>query len=182
MRDGTRTRQVLLEAAIAILGRDGPGGFSAAALAREAGVSKANVFHHFASVEEIPLAAFELLGARMIELAALRVDSSGRWIDALGESVATIVREHRGFLNAYFAFFTKALFDGELRERLRTGAEAMLAPMIAGFSEGRSKANAEAMARLLAMMIDGYALHLMIAGETPVTREAWRQFARLIDP
>ena len=48
------TRSAIIDAAIIVLGRGGPDAFSAASLAREVGVSKATLFHHFPSIDEIP--------------------------------------------------------------------------------------------------------------------------------
>ncbi len=56
---GERTRAAILKATLRLLGRAGPDAFSASTLAKAAGVSKATLFHHFSSIEEIPLAAFE---------------------------------------------------------------------------------------------------------------------------
>lgn len=47
------------EAAVRILSCDGPDRFSASALAREAGVSQATMFHHFRTIDEIPVVAIE---------------------------------------------------------------------------------------------------------------------------
>ena len=58
------TRAAIVDAAVAILGRDGAEGLSASALAREVGISKATLFHHFSSIDEIPLVAFERMIAR----------------------------------------------------------------------------------------------------------------------
>jgi AcrR family transcriptional regulator len=56
---GERTRVSILDATIRILGRDGPERFSASALARETGASKATLFHHFRTIDEIPILAME---------------------------------------------------------------------------------------------------------------------------
>src|ERR1700689_5204929 len=49
-------RRALLEAAEKVLERDGPGGLSLRAVAREAGVSPAGPYHHFKDKDELLLA------------------------------------------------------------------------------------------------------------------------------
>jgi len=126
---GEKTKAAIVRAAILILGRDGPDGFSAAAIAREAGMSKSNVFHHFTRIDEIPLAAFEELGAELYGAAAMSGRSMEAWLPALGDATADMVERNRGFLNAYFVFLSKSLFDSKLRARLSSGADTMLAPI-----------------------------------------------------
>jgi hypothetical protein len=102
------------------------------------------------------------------------------WLPALGDGIADIVERNRGFLNAYFVFFSKSLFDVSLRARLASGAEALLAPLGEALRAGRSEAEANTLARQIAMMIDGYALHLLVTGTGAETREAWKSFARQV--
>ena len=180
MSKGEATKAAIVKAAIVILGREGPDGFSASSIAREAGVSKANVFHHFARIDEIPLAAFEALGAELFGASAIGEGPLEVWLPALGDGIADIVERNRGFLNAYFVFFSKSLFDANLRARLASGAEALLAPLGEALRAGRSEAEANALARQIAMMIDGYALHLLVTGTGAEAREAWKSFARRV--
>ncbi len=73
---GEATRKEILDAALKLLGRGGPDAFSAGALAREANVSKATIFHHFASVDDILLAAFDW--RRSLELEGRATDIGPR--------------------------------------------------------------------------------------------------------
>ena len=180
MTRGEKTKAAIVHAAILILGRDGPDGFSAAAIARQAGVSKSNVFHHFARIDEIPLAAFEELGAELYVAAAISGRSMEAWLPALGDATADMVERNRGFLNAYFVFLSKSLFDPKLRARLSLGANAMLEPIADALRTDRPGADAATLARLIAMMIDGYALHLLVMGGGAEARDAWKSFARLV--
>jgi AcrR family transcriptional regulator len=64
-------RRALLEAAEKVLERDGPGGLSLRAVAREAGVSPAAPYHHFKDKEELMLAVGKAgFGKLNVELAA----------------------------------------------------------------------------------------------------------------
>ncbi len=177
------TRSAIIAAAIRLLGRDGSDGFSAAALAREVGISKANIFHHFASLDEIPLAALAQLGAAMLAPTGKAPPKTPReLLLRLGEATLHVAVEERAFFRAYFVFFARALFDERMRAQLAASAEPTLAGMIAQFGAFMPKAEAEVTARLALMALDGLGLHLLALGEERKTRQAWRRFVDAIFP
>lgn len=174
VRDTART--AILTAAITVLGRDGPDGFTAAALAKEAGTSKANLFHHFATLDDIAIASFEVFGAAMI--AAAPAAGTADWIRALGDGSIALVEHQRTFLNAYVVFFTRSLFDA----RLRACVKAVFEPLIVQLAERFGAVpDARARARLLAIMLDGLSLHLLIEGPTADIRDAWNLLADFLE-
>lgn len=61
---GVETRQAILDAAIKLFGRGGSNGTSVAEVAAEAGVSPANVLHHFGSKQKLLLDAIVERGRR----------------------------------------------------------------------------------------------------------------------
>ena len=76
---GERTRTKILQATVRILGRDGPGRFSASSLAKEAGVSKATLFHHFRAIDEIPILAMESYWTQSLTPRSDSASSSEPW-------------------------------------------------------------------------------------------------------
>jgi AcrR family transcriptional regulator len=184
MKPGERTRARILEASIRLLGREGPDGFSASALAAEAQVSKATLFHHFGTLDEIPLAALEQMWLDVLERRADSDLQLHAYLEALGREVLQTAGEHRTFLRAYFAFFTKAIFDPRFRERLSTGAEEMHAALMREIGprlgRSRSPADAEALAYVVEMGLDGLALHLLVGRDPDRLWEGWAALARMI--
>ncbi|MBW0106437.1 TetR/AcrR family transcriptional regulator [Pseudonocardia sp. KRD291] len=74
---GERRRELLLDAALAVIARDGAGQVTHRAVAAEAGVSPASPGHHFTSVDDILVAALTRAGQRYVDavdevLAAVR--------------------------------------------------------------------------------------------------------------
>ena len=66
MEDGRRargaaTRQRIVEASVSLIATKGLAGVSGATLSQAADVSKATVFHHFPSIDEVPLAALDFI-------------------------------------------------------------------------------------------------------------------------
>lgn len=175
------TRSAIIDAAVALLGREGAEGFSASALAREVGVSKATLFHHFASLDEIPLAAFDRLIGQILDTApdeGVRLDEM---LARFGEGTFAIVEERREFLGAYLVFLGKAMFDARLRERFSLSGEALLARMRAMFAPHTAGAEeAAALARLTAIVLDGMALHHLALGDGPEIERAWALFREMV--
>ena len=174
------TRSAIIDAAVAVLGRDGPDGFSAAALAREVGVSKATLFHHFPSLDEIPTAAF----ARMIA-GSLAIDmpldaSLADTIEFLGRGSTELVRSRRGFFRAYFVLMARAMFDDRLRAQLQASGDALLGRLCALIAPKlASGEDAAAFARLIAIHLDGSAIHRMAFGNEQEVDAAWRLLVEL---
>ena len=77
-KDPVRLHQQLLESAAMIAGRDGIAALSLNAVAREAGVSKGGLIHHFPNKQ------------------ALIYALNQRYLDALAEKIEATCRAHRG--------------------------------------------------------------------------------------
>jgi TetR/AcrR family transcriptional regulator, regulator of biofilm formation and stress response len=173
------TRVAIIEAAVRILGRSGPAGLSASALTREVGIGKATLFHHFRSVDEIPLVALEHLALELKAFTPSAKAQKGNAIEALGEGTRQLIAQHRDFINAYFVFFAKALFDPALRKRLaECGAEprAMIGEMV----DAANARDKEDVVTLIAIMLDGLALHLLLADDQRPIMRAWSMFAKSV--
>jgi len=90
-------RRALLEAAEKVLERDGPGGLSLRAVAREAGVSPAAPYHHFKDKEELMLAVgkagFGKLNVELSAAATGRPDLGDRLSD-IGVAYVEFAQNH----------------------------------------------------------------------------------------
>jgi AcrR family transcriptional regulator len=176
----TSTRTRILYAAVELMGREGPDGFSASALAREVGVSKATIFHHFDTLAEIPLAALEEIFFRFLEEMVSDGGSLGDRLAQFGRETRALVDNER-LLHAYFVFVIKAMFDARLRERFTRGAFEMhrrtkevVAPAL-GPDE-----DPEVVSRMVEVMLDGLALHHLAMGDHETLDQVWRRFTELL--
>jgi AcrR family transcriptional regulator len=174
------TRSAIIDAAVTVLGRDGPDGFSAASIAREVGISKATLFHHFPSIDGIPTAAFERMIADSLAIDMPPDASLADTVELLGRGTAELVRERRGFFNAYFVLVARAMFDDGLRAQLQASGDALLgrlrvllAPKLAAGED------VAAFARLIAIQLDGSAIHRMAFGNDDEVDAAWRLLVEL---
>jgi AcrR family transcriptional regulator len=99
-----RSRAAAIQAALAIIARDGPGRLTLDAIARESGISKGGVMHHFRTKEAVVTALLEHLTERFGKftqdyLAEIGPDRPGAILESqiatLRESIAT---PHSAFL------------------------------------------------------------------------------------
>jgi len=90
-------RRALVDAAVRVLEREGAGGLSLRAVAREAGVSPAAPYHHFKDKEDLQTAVaasgFERMTASMREAALEAPDAQAR-LNAIGVAYVCFARDH----------------------------------------------------------------------------------------
>jgi AcrR family transcriptional regulator len=180
-------RQDIIEAAIRLLATVGPEGLSAATLAAEAGVSKANVFHHFKTIDDVVLEAFELFLLGMEAFSPQPGTSLRAWLLELGAETTQLADNERELTGAYFAFAVRAQADPRLRARLAetvTVAEAGFAAAIEMLAPGRFPASeTQALAGMLMIAGDGLAIHRHLFPERAGQQQAaWRALVDRIAP
>jgi AcrR family transcriptional regulator len=180
---GEQTRQEILSAALTLLGRGGPDAFSAGALAREADVSKATIFHHFASVDQILLAAVDW--HQSLELEGHQATSAHAYLDGLGQQLVRAAQDDPVLLKAQAVFVTRAIFDRDMNARLSKGVADMhrlvVEALRARLASTISDAEIEKVARLAAMALDGLMINLVTHPDEPAQfQHAWTQLVDLL--
>jgi len=182
---GERTRVAILEATLRLLDREGPDAFSASSVAKEAGVSKANVFHHFDSLDELPLAALEQFWLRSLAHDTKNLRSPREFLEDLGRQVITMATTRGGFLRAQVVIATKAIFDSRLRRRLGASATQMHRAVVEELAKRLSRRlparEIEAMARMTEMTLDGLMIALVLRPGRKQLAESKRAWSRIVD-
>jgi AcrR family transcriptional regulator len=184
---GERTRAAILDSAIRILGRDGPDRFSASVLAKESGVSKATLFHHFRAIDEIPMLAMERFWTQSLAAEKKDTASARAYLLQLGEQILGLPRQRAILLKAHIVFLVKAMFEPRLHVRLAEGAEAMHGRMVSELAARLPKrlkpAEVEATTRMVEMTLDGLMMSIA-ATDSPeariLSRRAWETFVLLL--
>ena len=179
-------KQDIIDAAIALLAAHGPAGLTASALAKAAGVSKANLFHHFASLDDVVIAAFEQFILGMETLRGAPPDSLRAWLLALGTETESAIGESAQLTSAYFGFIARAPSDVRLKGRIAEligAAETAFAATLAAFMPDRSTAEIAALATLILLAGDGLAVHIHLFPERAARyRAAWEALVDTIAP
>jgi len=184
---GERTRTAILDAAIRLLGRDGPERLSASALAKESGVSKSTLFHHFRTFDEIPMVAMEHFWRQSLSPTIPAPKSLRAYLLQLGMQILDLPRQRATFLKAHVVFLVKAMFEPRLHVRLAEGAKAMHRQLVSELSarlpKRRKAETVETAARMIEMTLDGLMMG-MAAENSPEGRElsqrAWTRFINLL--
>lgn len=180
-------RQDIVEAAIRLIAEGGAEGLTASALAEAAGVSKANIFHHFARLDDIVLAALErfllgMPGMQPAPRATLR-----DWLLSLGADTAAQIEGNTRLAGAYFGFIARARADEQLRLRIGEIADAAVSQFDAALEQlapGRfAPAGRRALATLILLTGDGLAIHRQLFPEKAEGHaQAWVAFVDQIAP
>lgn len=182
---GERTRAAILDAAIRILGRDGPERLTASALAKESGVSKATLFHHFRTFDEIPIVAMEHFWSQSLSRTAEAPKSLRSYLQQLGAQILDLPRQRATFLKAHVVFLVKAMFEPHLRARLGEGAKAMHRQLVSELSarlpKRRKAETVETATRMIEMTLDGLMMGLASEDSPEAHELSQRAWARFID-
>lgn len=163
------TRQRIEEAAIAVLAESGLEGFTASRLSAFAQVSKANLYHHFASMDEILVASFNRLMAGMQMMNPPEGMGFADWLEGLGRELIAMPPMQRNATRAYISYFTRALADEKLGGAVRSAVDAghsQLCRIIERWMPaGTPAVRIEQLARLVLVAGDGFLLHAQLLGE-----------------
>jgi AcrR family transcriptional regulator len=180
------SRQSIVQAATELMSAGGPEALTASALAEAAGVSKATLFHHFESLDDIVLEAFEQFIMSLPSIGGDAPASLRAWLLALGADTTTAVGDAPRLSRAYFAFVSRAQSDARLRQRLAEIIEGVVAAFeasVAGFRPDSPASAQTALANLVLIAGDGLAIHRGLFPERAASQEAaWRALVDLIAP
>ena len=171
-----RSRQAAIQAALAIIARDGPGRLTLDAIARESGISKGGVMHHFRTKEAVVTALLEHLTERFGKftqayLAEIGPDKPGAILEA---QIATLRESIDTPHSAFFAILGAVAENPDLLSINREAEAAALEAV-------KAEAADPELAVLRWMAARG--LHMTtLLGTCPLSAaERGRLFDRLID-
>ena len=152
---GERRRAQLIEATLRVIERDGVGGVSHRAVAKLAGVSPSAALHHFATLDDLLVAAVISANEDSMKAIAAVDDITG-----LADLLADQIVEHRTRFVALYELYLLAA----RRPALRPEAHRW----IASAEEAARRLGADqAGARATAAALDGLGLQALLSDEVP---------------
>jgi AcrR family transcriptional regulator len=163
-RRGTRSRELVLDAAERLMAEKGYGAATVAALIDEAGVPASSVYHYFDSKEGVLLAVMERGAERFFEALPdfdRRLGTQTEHLEALVEAVATTLERNPNFLRILVVMATQPVNadGGEVHrvvERVRAMAlERLRTQMQIVFRLDRGGTDADQLARFALAAFDG---------------------------
>ncbi len=112
-------RQKILDTTIEILGTEGYTLVTANNLSQKAGVSKGALYHHFANLEEVKIAALEqLINQFMISENPIYHPNLSDYLNKTGEGLFETMTQHPVAMKAMYAFISQAMVDEHLKKHL----------------------------------------------------------------
>jgi AcrR family transcriptional regulator len=144
-RPQTERREQIAGAALRLLGRGGLDAVTAAALAREVRVTPGALFRHFATIDEIVVAAVERAAARLAATFPADGLAPAEWLRALARDRIALLREEPGIAwllrseQAPGALPRSAI--GPLREAVLRSRTRIDAAIRRGVEEGRLRSD-----------------------------------------
>jgi DNA-binding transcriptional regulator YbjK len=157
---GERRRAELIEATLEVIERAGVGGVSHRAVSRVAGVSPSAALHHFATLDDLLVAA--LISASEESMAAV---DEVHDIDGLTRVLTEEVVRHRPRFVALFQLYLLAARRPALRAEAQRWIDSVE-------RAARRLGADETGARAVAIALDGLGLHALIKHEVPDPEQA----------
>jgi TetR/AcrR family transcriptional regulator, regulator of biofilm formation and stress response len=164
-RRGERRRAALIEAALAVVARDGVAAVTHASVAAAAGLPRSAVSHHFASIDDL-LAAALRSGTEGLVAAMPRLDGAGD-LDWFAQEVVRLFTTNRGRVAAGYELYLLAARQPALRPSVAVWTDLLTA------LAARHTADADR-ARLWVAVVDGWLLQHLAWGTTPDAAELAR--------
>lgn len=105
------TRAQILEAAVDIIAESGLSALTAANLIKHAGISKGGLYHHFKQMDDVTLAALEVMVDRFIDMLDDDTDSSlEAFLKRVEVNLFDVQLKNRRLTRALYTFFEQVMF------------------------------------------------------------------------
>ena len=154
---GRQRRQELIEAALAVLERDGLSGLTHRAVAAEAGVALASATYHFKGIDDLAVSA--ILQATDGFVRSIRERADGTSLSGYAAALADELSKHRGRLIAGHELYLLAARRPALREAARAWMLAGTEPLLSGVDDLRSQ--------VFLAVVDSVCMKALIEDEPP---------------
>lgn len=185
LEKGGQTKSKILFAALELMGTEGWQGLSASRLARQASVSKSTIFHHFKTMDEIPLLAVQhFLNVSMQETQTGTYTDLYTYILDLGHEILRSTEIYQKQFLSFLVLYQKALLDEEIRTSLQDIVESTLGSIRQNILQlcprALSQEELEEVSFILATAVDGLGFHIPLARSKEPLFRAWSRLARLL--
>lgn len=176
---GERTRNLILQAAIAMIAEKGLNEISTAMLAKAAGVSKSTIFHHFSTSDEILIEALQVIFGDMQQSMDLNnCDSVESILSKLGQVIVSATETNLINIKAFLAFFHGGIYHPVFRNILASYAAQMHEQfrllLSERVSEQVSGERIASVSKLILPMVDGIGFHYLLHGDRATFEQVWQ--------
>jgi AcrR family transcriptional regulator len=182
---GKQTRQAILTAAFQLLTEEGPKGITAGKLAAKAKISKANLFHHFSRIDDIPFAVLEeLFGQFSTMMSGKRPKSISEYVYLIGKGVIEAPPQQRKITAAFVHFYVRSAHDEAFRAQQEKTTRQFVQTLANGFEEvlGRSLTakEREVAPLLVATCLEGMGFLLITFKDKEGFKSIWKTLSDFV--
>ena len=180
-RPSTGARGRILEAALAVMKRDGYAGLTTAKVAAASGQNKALIAYHFGSKQGLVAAVAAAVRDRIIAEVLEAIGEPGDVVELVRGLVAGVWRlmeRDEGLQRVYFDLASQSVVDEPARAIMAETKRAFRSTLgqLLAAAGGPGGAAAEAAAVYLIAGVEGLAMERLERGETPALRRARELF------
>lgn len=186
-RDKSRTRLRILDAAFECFYRSGFSRVSVDEIAEKAGLTKRTVYSHFESKDQLAAAVFERQSALSIDRIEGWASGSGNSPRELVDAIFTGLRNWASGPNWNGSGFSRIAIElaelpGHPARRIGEVHKMAFENWLADRCAERGLLNPEAIARQVAILIEGAMVKMLIHGDTRYATDAFETARRIVEP
>lgn len=115
---GQETKHKIIIATLKYISEHGLRALSAQKIAKLAGVSKSNIFHHFESVENLPLEGMALITEELLASIDVDYDNITDLLLNIGYKTFRICEDEIDLYRAFFVLYNESFHDERFREAI----------------------------------------------------------------
>lgn len=163
---GKETKERIIKATLELISKDGIRTLSANKIAKVAGMSKSNIFHHFSSVDALPILALEYLIEQLMKGAdVVPKDSLKETLIEIGAVTLKGNVEEQSHYRALFVLYNESFYDDRYKALINEMKDAFtqgMVDLITGYHPQVSdEADLDYLAKMITIILDGFGYHYM---------------------
>jgi len=183
---GAQTKKKIIESACLLLAREGLHGVNAAALAKQAGVSKGALYHHFPSMDEVVSSCFEKTATDVYgELQFLRPRNLSEYLDAVENVLFNKLLNDKNRIRIFYELSPKVIFEKKFQSRRRLMFDKVIKIMtkrlLNTFEEPISEKHLEKILSGVGAFVTGLSYQSLSMRSSEESREIWSWFRATLE-
>lgn len=181
---GIETKHKIIGATLEMISEEGIKSLSAQKIAKKAGVSKSNIFHHFGSVDVLPFEGLKFLTELLLSsLDPNNYQSTEALLMHIGQETLTNNPEYLKMFRAFFALYNESFYDERYKNimnRMKNEYKNSLFHTIMTLEKDLDETKLMSLSKLITIVIDGFGYHFMTDDEPESFMDLWRIQVELI--
>lgn len=172
---GEETKNRIIEATMTIISEGGLKAISANKIAERANISKSSIFHHYASIDEIPYEIVSTICSAMTGITGTDdIKDLETFFKLIGENTFNLKDENLMAYRTLFAFYNEALYSGKYQAQISQLKRDFIVYLKEAIEAINRKKISEELAEIIAIDLDGLGLHYLIEADSKKFMRLWQ--------